>query len=266
MLLTHINQFTPDRTLVQASARMSHHVTRGTVHGSTKNWICKAMGTAEDRSMRVSFMQKDSAQRELLAQEFFRLIIPHQPETRVAQNPDSHDYFILSEEALAYRQLPKNEALNFENGTYTGLGQALMCAMFVEEIDLKNGNIGLDNQNRVIKIDGNLSFSSRAPGHRGLHNMENDLLSTLPYPTHFFTFNWLDYVKRRVRHPTSRIVDSTLKISPQFRQEVNQAIFKICLLPDHIIEGFVSACIPERCAEFIDLILSRRDRLLTLAT
>lgn len=95
--------------------------------------------------------------------------------------------------------------------------------------------------------------------------MPDGLIAALPYPRHFHTFNWLDYVKKRVCHLTSRIVNSTLSKSVQFRQEVNQAIVKIILLPDHVIEGFVSACVPERQIEFIELIKSRRDRLQILA-
>ena len=266
MHLTNIEQFKANPIPIRRSALMSHRVTKGTIHGSTKSWICKSMETAEEHAQRSAKMQKDKAQRELLAQEFFRLIIPHQPETRVAQHAKTQHYFILSEEAQGYRKLPKNEPNHFEDGTYTGLGQALVCAMFVEEVDLKNGNIGLDYQNRVIKIDGDLSFSSRAPGRVERYHMADGLISALPYPKHFYTFNWLDYVKKRVCNPASRIVHSTLKVSPQFRQEINQAILKILLLPDHVIEGFVNASVPERRLEFVSLIQSRRDRLQIIAT
>ncbi len=60
----------------------THTVVRGKLAYLDKTWVCK----------RVS--SEIIARGEVLAQEFNRLIIPGQPETRLAKDDDEH-YFVL---------------------------------------------------------------------------------------------------------------------------------------------------------------------------
>ena len=225
----------------------SHKVKRGKLKGSDKVWICKEISDPA------------AARLEALAQEFFRLIIPHQPETRLAINPVTGVYYILSEEVQGYKLLPKNQAHNFANGTFTGLGQALLVALFIEEDDLKNGNIGLNEKNQVIKIDGNLCFAQLLTFLA--YKITPETIAALPYPKDITAYYWLDMIFQDVKQSKSSIVNPELAQSSQFRAEVNQAILKICLLTDEFIKSFVDAYIPAGGERFIAL-LKRRCELL----
>jgi len=247
-------EFTPATVAhVASSASLSHTVSRGTLAGSSKRWINKEM---PDPAV---------ARIEILAQEFFRLIIPHQGETRLLENKATGTHHILSEEVPGYRSLPRGEAANFSNGRYTGLGQALICAMLLQEIDLKNGNIGLDNLGRVAKIDGDWCFAEGRFGKGQRYPLTSAAIERLPYPEGFYAFNWLDLVRQDIAYPRSDIVNPQLANSLQFRAEVNQAILMIALVPDSFVERFVDAYMPAGGARFVDLIKNRREELLTSA-
>lgn len=250
MPIRDINDFIPaDNADVISNARISHKVCRGMLRGiADKVWIRKEMDTP--------FI----AQSEVLAQEFFRLLLPHQPETLLVSDSTTDTHFILSEEVGGYRNLPTNEACNFANGTYNGLGQVMLCSMFLQEIDLKNGNLGLDLHGRVIKIDGDWCFAAaRVPQKK--YALTADAINALPYPTDFYTFNWLDLVMENIRYPTGNIIDATLSQAVQFRSEVNQAILKIFLLPEVFIDKFVDAYIPAGGERFAELIKTRCEEL-----
>ena len=235
---------------VTSEAKSSHPVERGTLAGSEKTWIKKTMGS--------SYVAKI----ECMSQEFFRLLIPHQPETRLLLNPQTNTHYILSEEVPGYRALPESQASFFYNGTYTGLGQIVVGSMFLQEIDLKNGNIGLDNQNRVTKIDGDWCFAAHRYSQGCKFAITPESISSLPYINGFYAFNWLDLITQGVFNEKSVLVDSSLIMSPIFKNEVNQALLKICLLPDHYIKCFVKQFMPDsRQPFFIELIKKRRDEL-----
>lgn len=174
-------------------------------------------------------------------------------------NPSTGTHFILSEEVRGYHDLPQGQAANFANGTYRGLGQVVLGSMFLQEIDLKNGNLGLDENNRVIKIDGDWCFAAEKY-HYG-YNLTPRAIERLPYPHDFYTFNWLDLTISSIQFPTSTIVNPELSQAPQFRAEINQAMLKICLLPDSFIDKFVDAYMPAGGQRFIDLIKARREEL-----
>ena len=247
---------------LELSSKVSHRVYKCRLSNSDKDWFCKEMDNYA------------IAEVEVLAQEFFRLIIPTQPETRNLVNPIRGKRYILSEAVPGFRSLPENEPNNFSNGKYKGLGQVLVSAVFLQETDLKNGNLGLNNANQVIKIDGDNCFSevteryfknAAAPLHRH-YNITPRTIASLPYPKDFHVFNWLDMVNMRGYYRNSptlqgRIVNQALSEAPQFRAEVNQALLKISLLPDKFIEKFVSSYVSLNKMKLIRLILSRREEL-----
>ena len=162
MPIVKMSEFELDRvnSFVTSSALHTHRVRRGhLIADPSKDYIRKE---ASDFKM---------AQRELLAQEFFRLIIPEQPETRLLIDIKDgvEEYYLLSEEIKDWQELPLDSRQSFADGTFTGLGQVLLTAVFLQETDLKNGNIGLGPQRDdgswpVRKIDGDWCFSEmRAP-------------------------------------------------------------------------------------------------------
>lgn len=251
----NIHNFTPSQNgKIGTGVRFSHDVRRGVLLNNPKTWICKQINKPK------------IAELEVLAQEFFRVIIPDQPETRLAVDPTTNQHYVLSEEVQGYRNLPRNEAKKFNDGTYTGLGQVMLISMFIQEIDLKNGNLGLDANKKVKKIDGDWSFAGAAgrPFNDKEFELTPDGIANLPYPTGYYAFNWLDLINENEKKPNSSIVNQELCNSPQFRAEVNEAMFKICLLPDSFIELFVTSQISGISGErqtYIELIKARRDEL-----
>ena len=243
-----VNEFKALPLIHKSRIPFSHTIFRGRLRGSTKTWICKEMPHAS------------TARIELLAQEFFRMLIPQQPETRIAYNSYTGVHYIFSEEVAGFRELPPFEAYNFTNYTYTGLGQVLVVAMLLQETDLKIGNIGLNDRGMVIKIDGDHCFSSIRK-QDGLFNISSDTIANLPYAHDFYANNWLDFKREGKFFPRSSYVDEAVQRSQQFRTEVNQALLKICLLPDFFIECLVDAYIPAGGEIFADLLKNRRNLL-----
>ncbi len=249
------------RTLQQVpskiSGRYSHSITKGLLPDSSKTWYAKEMESPK------------IARIELLAQEFFRLIIPTQPETRIARNPRTNTYYILSEEVPGYRTLPNNEKQEFTKGTYFGLGQVSFLAAFLQEIDLKNGNICLNSKNQVIKIDGDWCFA----GIKDLNyqyvpkRLSAELLHSLPYLKGMYAHNWLDVIEEKYSYGNSLIVEPALSTAPHFRNEVNQAILKTLLLPNNYIKSFVDAFIPigSDANRFITYLQERQEELKAIA-
>src|SRR3990167_11207778 len=80
----------------------SHTVVRGKLAGSDKTWILKEMVDTQNNNE----PQPTDARLELISQEFFRLIISGQPETRLINtNPP----YILSQEVPGYKPIPDRQ-------------------------------------------------------------------------------------------------------------------------------------------------------------
>ncbi|HAT6976692.1 TPA: NAD-dependent ubiquitin ligase [Legionella pneumophila] len=249
------SQFVKHDSRVRSPTSHNNKVIRGTIPGNEKTWIAKEMNN------------NAFARNDLLAQEFFRLIIPHQPETRIARNEAQGTSYIYSEEIQGYRMLPEDgNRTVYENGTFTGLGQAILVSVFTQELDLKNGNIGLDENNRIIKIDGDQCFGSIMWFPDEQYHLTPEVIEALPFPNDFYAYNWLDMAsggRKRIYMGAirSNFAAESIKNNELFRAEVNQAMLKICLLPDKFIENFVDTYIPTGGQRYIDLIKNRRDIL-----
>ena len=252
------SQFTPDaHAEVISDTPASHEVIRGRLKGSSKIWIVKKM---VDLDFGYSKEEIEPAHVEILSQEFFRLIIPQQIETRLLWDRDTEIYYICSEEIAGFRQLPDNEPANFINGTYPGLGRIVLIAAFLQEADLKNGNIGLNQLGEVTKIDGDSCFLQiQNPSYpKEFFGLSAETINRLPYPKDFFVFNWLDMVRGGTHYPESTLINDDLADSIAFRAEINEAMLKICSLPDALIHQFVHAYSPNHPEQFIAFIKERR--------
>lgn len=250
MIEIDIKDFIPSGEFKHEPAATSR-IVKGTLKGSDKIWYCKEI---KDPAL---------ARIELMAQEFFRLFLQHQPETRIAIDHTTGTYYILSEEVPGYRDLPYGEEENFENGVYKFLGLILVIAMYVQETDLKNRNIGLNKDNYVTKIDGDACFSEKRWPNK--YQITARSIEKLPYTFDFWAFNWLDLVDVGGKNPMSTIVRPSISNSPQFRGEINTALLQIALLPDSFIEQFVDTYMPAGGEYFINFFKSRRQELLVSA-
>jgi hypothetical protein len=234
--------------------------------GTFTHQIKKVSVPSEDKVFYAKEMKSATIARlEVLAQEFFRLIIATQPETWIAYDAFSGTFFVLSEEVKGYKQLPNDLQNQFTQGMYPGLGQIMISSVFLQEIDLKNGNIGLNQRNHVVKIDGDWCFADirDASFRKYKKNITPELLSHLPFPKDYYAFNWLDICNQGIAHQTSRIVEPHLAHSPHFRNEINEALLKIILLTDRYLHCFVEAYIPGgvEADVFIDYLKKRREEL-----
>lgn len=249
--------------------KVTHGLSTGTFIDSDKTWFFKKIQNAEVPALKL----EDETRMEWLSQEFFRLLIPHQPETRLVVRRDYPipTYYITTEAVPGYKQLPQHTPLCFGDGTYRGLGQALIISMFLEEVDLNNGNIGLDKNNRVIKLDGGWCFTAnrRLEGKRypaSSFNLSTNAIEQSPIPVDFYTHNWLDYRYKGKNMPAPRIVRAALSSNPLYRAEVNEALLKIALLPDSFIERFVKTYMPDSGLRFLDSNAPVGEKGKTLAT
>lgn len=206
-----------------------------------------------------------TARLETLAQEFFRLIIPTQPRTRVAYNPASNVYYTLSEEVLEFSPLPTGCPDQFAKGAFPNLGRIMLVSILLHEVDLKNGNIGLDKLKNVVKIDGDWCFAAIRYRAFSYKEITPKLLDNLPFIVGYDAFNWLDIYQQGIAQFSS-IVDENLTVAEHFRAEINEAILKVALLPEFYIRALVDSFMPIRVEadQFISF-LKRRCEELALA-
>lgn len=232
----------------------NHRVDRGNFYKSERVWFRKEMA------------YEATARREVLAQEFLRLIIPRQPVTRLGINPKHNTFFVLSEEVLGFKALPTGQHDKFLQGTITGIGEVLLCAAYVHDVDPKNGNVGLNSNNEVIKIDGDWCFAHIASPADYLYRnraLTTQLIQALPYPHHYYAYHWLDVRVEGVSRLYSRIINTRFSTNDVIRGEINHAILRLLLVPDNFLEQLVinvlsSPLLQEQHLSFLQL---RREEL-----
>lgn len=204
----------------------------------TKNNAVEKVSLNQDSSVwfRKTITFNHKAVQEVLAQEFFRLIMPHHPISFV--NFSGHQQFIFTKEVENFTSLPKLT----DNIIYSMFGEVLLCAMFFQEIDLNLDNIGLDSSNRVTKIDSEKCFSQVIGFQDDPFKLTDYSIARLPYLNMAVTYatNWLDLIEKGKAKLNSIIVDDSFFTKDEFIDEKNNAILKICLLPDNYIENFVN--------------------------
>jgi len=216
---------------------------------------------------------------EVVAQEFFRLFIPSHPKTRLVLDTENDIHYIMSKHVPGYRALDtvnKDELREgIKNGMFTGLGDVLVIALLLNEIDLKFGNLCLNEHNQIIKIDGDRCFA-RINGfkNKNYYITEADIVS-LPFIYDYFAYNWLDLIlhepvglhKQKAIRSEPRSIDVEISSHPRFRAEVNRALLKVILLPDDLIGDFIAsyADLDSDIAEIYEEVLDRKSQLFKAA-
>lgn len=207
----------------------SHSIHRGTLsHTSSQVWYSKAC-----------YNQFDGFS-ELIGQNFFRLILSSpQPHGLLAIDFTRRQLYLLSQEVAGFKRFPNNSSDELKQ-SFKNLPQILLLSHFMEEIDLKNGNIGIDHNNVAVKIDGDLYFSSlKTKIHPKDFDISAQTISDLTLANHFYTYNWLDIVKAEKRFSSSTIIDINISNNANFQADVSQAILRICLLPKSFLVEFL---------------------------
>ena len=229
----------------------SHEITTGYFEDEADVWYCKEA------------LDETRARHEILGQEFYRLLLPYHPEMRLAKDFETGQWFTLSKAVIGFQPIPIQKKLRLTSGVYTGLGQILVLAIFLHEIDLNMGNLGLNQHNKFIKIDGDWSFSSLVRPDLLVGKSSDitpELFDSLPYLTNYEAHNWLDILNKG--EPTSSDVFSDDLIdAPHFRLEINAAILQIILLPDSYIRRFAEFYLPGNYESLNSFLLEKKEKL-----
>lgn len=246
---TDIRTFTKIEMLKPESC--SHEITKGYFEDEEAVWYCKEA------------LDETRARHEILGQEFYRMLLPYHPEMRLAKDFETGQCFTLSKEITGFQPVPIQKKLRLTSGVYTGLGQILVLAIFLHEIDLNMGNLGLNQDNKFIKIDGDWIFSSLVRPDLLVGKSSDitpELFDKLPYLTNYDAYNWLDILNKGEPRSSDIFSDSLIG-APHFRFEINAAILQIILLSDNHICRFTEFYLPENAESLNSFLLERKEKL-----
>ncbi len=203
------------------------------------------------------------AQRERLAQELFRILAIGQPKTRIAKETFSdrvhrlyERYWVASKGVkgfVSFKNYYKNHHNTYSglitkllSGAVYGLGHLLVAALWVNEIDGHEGNYGIDESGRVIKIDGDECFAritSELAPLTGKALITTRDLKTLPFIQDYGTCNWLDIIFHQQWVNGSAFSDPALQKNEKIRQEVFEGILNVISMPDVFLDHITKAYI-----------------------
>ena len=197
---------------------------------------------------------------EVIAQEFFRFMLPeHQPQTRLLMS-NSGEYYVASSAVKNFKPLQSPVS------TMRYFGDILIHALVLNEIDLKPGNVGIVEENgetHAVKIDGDWCFAKlrrlrdmqmlgiqlkdedmkEVSSSFGITNEDIALLPCLTLSRYECMTNWLDIVVSSKISMTNHKQPSTQSLhdNPQFRRAVHCAMLKWFMLPEDFIQSFINS-------------------------
>lgn len=213
---------------------------------------------------------------ETVTQELYRLVHPPQPKTRSATSisVDKNEYYVLSKEIPEFKPffLSTENSNKILDNSITGLAATQVLALWLNEIDFKSGNVGIDKNGCIIKIDGGLGLVKLNPKFKHLHegknlNITRADLEALPNLQTYEACNWLRYIEWDLQKgamkkgPTS--LDKKINRSPCFKSELYRTILRITSLPDELIQFFTENYIDNAkdAAILSKFIIARKDQL-----
>lgn len=256
---------------------------------SDKIWVCSEMRT------------QALARHRLLSQEFFRLLLPHQPETRLVIDSKTNDAYIFTEQVSGFKPLPeindgsekciegeyKRYRNDFARGSdycpdespltigysYSELGSVLILSVLLHQLNLSSPqNLGIDSKKRVVMTDGETCFPgirdadlNDMPGH-----ITPSLLNSLPIPDGYMANEWFDYIKEghvtgyNWNEATYKAVLNPIKDlakEPRFREEMNRTMLKILVMPNWFFDRFFALLMPRASKQYSEYLCERRDQL-----
>lgn len=228
--------FTPIENDMEAT---SHAIQVGKLHYSQGKWVCKTMESHQ------------KAWFEVFGQELFRLLIQRQPETRLAAHKGQ--FYVLSQMVEGYENIETRKFFNLRQQAqyYQDLGEVLMTSLILHEMDLNTDNIGFNDENRVVKIDGDGALYALIYPQlftEKLTDITSEQIDDLPFINHYYVYNWLDIVQYQENFHHSSIVNRKMTNSPHFKAGVHQAILKFLLLTPELIEQFITTYLPYDCS------------------
>ncbi len=182
---------------------------------------------------------------EVFANELTRLIYPRQPKCRLIKKSDD-EIFVASKEVPGYINFfEANKTIldrQLKRSIINGLGFVCIISLLVNEYDLNEGNVGVDSDSYVVKIDGDLSLYY-CLYDKGKEFSKNDFAITaktlmgLPKMGDYRAVNWLHESESFCQN--DGYLDE-LNHNLQFKKEIHEAILYCLLLPYDVIDKLAS--------------------------
>ena len=194
---------------------------------------------------------KQTAAREVIVQEFYRLLMPYQPKTRIARTT-AHDVFVLSKEVAGSKPLNSlardDLRQKLKKHKIKGMGRVLTTNLCLNEIDAKVGNMLLDGKGQIIKIDGDWGLAALRDPTSFSRKFTTQDIAALPLLDSYTPYNWLDIVQTGTANVDYALGGKTLFESgfnndSVFRLEVNETMLQILSLPKDFLRSFVASYI-----------------------
>lgn len=226
----------------------------------TDIWFKKQVKTRTNEKDQLD--ENDVAQREVYAQELFRVFLPHYPKTRLSLDANGK-MFVVSKGVKGYKcfsDITKTELANhLESGQYTGLGSILPLVLLANERDFKLGNMGVDTNNRIIKIDGDWCFASKRDNTRNF-DITDAIIDNLPSPGTYQAYNWLDFYqggKLNQKPVLTKNMDMD-----KLHEEINESLLKILLMPESLLTELATHHMQSHLVDdCVDIILERKTQI-----
>jgi hypothetical protein len=220
---------------------------------------------------------KTIAAREVVIQEFCRLLMPYQSKTRLGRHNDL--VYVLSKESPGsesldaesdneYYQKNKETRAKLESGEYKGMGDSMLANIWLNERDAKLGNRRVDTEGRVLAIDGDWALASLRhddPGFYGAHDITPHDIDNLPFIQDYRPFNWFDTIHGGVKatnyatRPELTLFGLDFNEHAGFRGEINQTMLQVLMMPKDFIQAFIKSYIsdPVEINMLTDVIMDR---------
>jgi hypothetical protein len=243
--------FKSEFILGQDKTLHSHEVHKGTLEGGAykRYWYAK-----DTRSLERACLS-------LLSNEMFRLINRQkQPQTLLAKDDENTRFFLLSEELEYGKYRPMSDIAYTEQG----LATILITSVWLNEVDLKFDNIVKNKEcNAVAKIDSDCCFYSlldQSTAMRVNFDPTPILIARLPFPESYPAYNWLGFLSENETYDARRYGDASSLRSPEFCEELNQALLRIILMPDCYIHALVETfLVRAQYDQVSSFLIERRD-------
>ncbi|HSW71191.1 MAG TPA: hypothetical protein VLH77_04355 [Gammaproteobacteria bacterium] len=209
---------------------------------------------------------------EIVSQELFRLFIPGHPKTRLLVGEENQAEGVISKEVEGCRALPpegdfRDQAVRItwnaalRSGDIRGLGEIMVIALLLNEIDLRTGNLLLNHLNQIIKIDGDWCFAKlkeKILAGSNFQITENEIAS-LPFPGNYAANNWIGIIFNGKNAVSPW--DPDLSTNPFIRAEVNYALLKVLILPNLLFVRFIQHYARAECIEIFNELMLRKSQL-----
>lgn len=196
---------------------------------------------------------------EVIANELFRLMIPGHPQSQLVLDNEGKT-FVTTKGIKGFRSFDEPEFLedierlmeDIKNQYYTGAGLTILGAVLMEEIDFKFGNIGINEKNQIIKIDGDWCFSSLRLGGDYPCPITAELLDSFPFLTkNYNPFNFFGIMDegKIILDPLLVNAYDNLGNSAAFRQEMNAFLLRALVIPAYVFREMMEKCLPDYLTE-----------------